>query len=286
MKNWKISGVMLILIMIFASSCEKSSEPNEQATSPELPPFESMAIDFGAFDENGTSGKATTLVYDNKAPNGNWVFSRIVVGVWSSALYTTLAVPVASFRAAITQTPEKISDDTWQWTYSVDGFTSEYTARLTGQLTANKVVWNMYITKMGIEGFDEFLWFSGESALDGNSGDWTLKQSPERPDEMLRIDWEKSGDEIGSIRYTWVRELDDQENADPFRNSYLEYGLQEGDLDAYFSANVYDTNLQEFTEIDIEWNRTSYEGRVRAVAYFEDVLWHCWDSNGDDIACE
>ncbi len=286
MNKWKISGLMLTLIMIFATSCEKSTEINEQGTSPELPPLESMAIDFEAFEDNGTSGKATTLVYDNKAPNGNWVFSRIVVGVWSSALYTTLAVPVASFQAAFTQTPEKISEDTWQWTYSVGGFTSEYTARLTGQLTANGVAWNMYITKMGIEGFDEFLWFSGNSALDGDSGFWILNQGPERPDPMLRIDWERAGDEIGNIRYTWVRELDDQENDDLFLNSYLEYGLQEGTFDAYFNAYVYDTNLQEFTEVDIEWSRNTFEGRVRAMAYFEDENWRCWDSNGDDIACE
>ncbi|WP_297761565.1 hypothetical protein [uncultured Muriicola sp.] len=286
MKNWKLSGLMLTLIMIFATSCEKSTEINEQGTSPELPPFESMAFDFEAFEDNGNSGKSTTLVYDNKAPNGNWVFSRIVVGVWSSALYTTLAVPVASFQAAFSQTPEKISDDTWEWTYSVDGFASQYTARLTGQLSANGVAWNMYITKMGPDNFEDFLWFSGNSSLDGNSGSWILNQGPDRPDPMLQINWERSGDEIGFIRYTWVRALDDQQNADPFRNSYLEYGLQDGDFDAYFYSNVYDSNLQEFTEVDIEWSRDTYEGRVRAAAYFEDILWHCWDSTGEDIACE
>ncbi len=286
MKNWKSSGLILTLIMIFAASCEKSTDINEQGTSPELPPFESMAIDFGAFEDSGTSGKSTPLVYDNKAPNGNWVFSRLVVGVWSSAIYSTLAVPVASFQAAFSQTPEKISDDTWEWTYSVGGFTSDYTARLTGQLTANGVAWNMYVTKLGIEGFNDFLWFSGNSALDGNSGSWILNQGPDRPDPMLRIDWERSGEEIGSIRYTWVRELDDQENDDLFRNSYLEYGLQEGTYDAYFSAYVYDTTLQSFTEVDIEWSRDTFEGRVRAMAYFDDELWHCWDSNGDDVACE
>jgi hypothetical protein len=286
MKNLKVTGLMFILVTLFMGSCEKSNDNSEQATVPELPPFESMAIDFGAFEENGTSGKASTLVYDNKAPNGNWVFSRVVVGFWSSALYTTLAVPVASFQAAFSKSPEKIADDTWQWTYSVDGFTSEYTARLTGQLTSDAVVWNMYITKIGIEGFDEFLWFSGSSALDGNSGFWILNQGPDRPDPILRIDWERSGDEIGNIRYTWVRESDDQQNADPFRNSYLEYGLQEGNFDAYFNAYVYDTNLMEFTEVTIEWNRSTFEGRVMAFAYFEDEVWHCWDSNGDDVACE
>lgn len=286
MKKLKFTGLILSMIALIAVSCEKSSDTPEQSLSPELPPSESMAFDFEAFEEDGSSGKSANLVYDNKAPNGNWVFSRVVVGVWSSALYSTLAVPVASFQAAFSQTPEKISEDTWQWTYSVDGFTSEYTARLTGQLTADAVLWEMYITKEGIEGFDEFLWFSGSSAIDGNSGFWILNQGPERPDAMLRIDWEKSGEEIGSIRYTWVRELDDQGNDDLFRNSYLEYGLQDAYYDAYFNANVYDANLQAFVDVDIEWSRSTYEGRVRALAYFEDEMWHCWDANGDDVACE
>lgn len=286
MKNVKLSGLVLLMLALFAISCEKSTDGSEQSLSPELPPAESMAIDFDAFEDNGTSGKSAILSDVQKAPNGNWVFSRLVVGVWSSALYTTLSVPVAAFHAAFAQTPEQISEDTWQWTYSVDGFTSEYTARLTAQLTSEAVLWNMYITKNGIEGFEEFQWFSGSSSLNGNSGFWILNQGPDHPEAMLRIDWERTGDEIGSIRYTWVRELNDQGADDLFRNSYLEYGLQDAYFDAYFNAYVYDTNLQAFTEVDIEWSRDTFEGRVRSFAYFEDEMWHCWDSNGDDVACE
>ncbi len=286
MKNLKITGLILMVIALFTLSCEKSENPSEQSLSPQLPPAETMAIDLQAFDGNGTSGKTALSVFEEKAPNGNWVFSQVVVGVWSTALYTTLSVPVTAFHAAFSQNPEMISEDTWQWSYSVDGFTSEYTARLTGQLTEEAVLWNMYITKAGIEGYDEFLWFTGSSALDGNSGYWILNQGPERPDPMLRIDWERSGEEIGSIRYTWVRELDDQGNDDLFRSSYLEYGLQDANFDAYFNAYVYDVNLQGFAEVEIEWSRDTFEGRVRSFAYFEDEMWHCWDGNGDDVACE
>ena len=286
MKKVKISGLILMVMTLFTLSCEKSDTPSEQSLSPQLPPAETMAIDFEAFDESGTSGKSSITSIDEKAPNGNWVFSRVVVGVWSTALYSTLSVPVTAFHAAFSQTPEMISEDTWQWSYSVEGFTSEYTARLTGQLTAEAVLWNMYITKTGIEGYDEFLWFTGSSSLDGNSGFWILNQGPERQDPMLRIDWERAGEEIGSIRYTWVRELNDQGNDDLFRNSYLEYGLQDAYFDAYFDAYVYDVNLQGFAEVEIEWSRETFEGRVRSFAYFEDEMWHCWDSNGDDVACE
>ncbi len=286
MKNWRAYSLLLVFTIVLLASCEKSEESPENENSLTLPPYESMVIDFGEFAEDSNSGKSAALVYDNKAPNGNWVFSRIVVGVWNSALFTTLAVPVAAFQTAFAHSPENLGDNTWQWTYSVDGFTSEYTARLTGEVTGEEVLWEMYITKTGIGAFEEFLWFSGSSAMNGNSGQWILNQSPEWPYAMLQIDWERANEEVAAIRYTWVREMDEQENVDLFRNSYLLYGLQEGDFDAYFTAHAYDGNIQDFADVRIEWSRDTFAGRVMAANYFEDEAWHCWDSTGEDVLCE
>jgi len=286
MKNLRVYGMFLVFALIFTASCENSDDVPAVDNNLALPLYESMVIDFSDFTDDSNSGKSTALVYDNKAPNGNWFFSRIVVGVWNSALFNTLAVPVAAFKSAFSNTPEDLGDNKWQWTYSVDGFTSEYTARLTGKVTGEEVLWEMYITKIGIVAFEEFLWFSGSSAMDGNSGYWLLNESAEKPEALLKIDWERSNDEIGNIRYTWVRELDEQENDDMFKDSYLEYGLQDGDFDAYFEAYAYDSNKQDFSDVRIEWSRITFVGRVRSFDYFEDEEWHCWDSNGDDIQCQ
>jgi len=283
MKNNKFFGFLAAFLLVFFISCDNSDDPGSNSEAIELPSFETMAYDFDSFTTDPGSAQG---ISQKAAPNGNWVFSRLVVGLWNSALFTTLAIPVASFHAAVNHDPEVIGDLKWQWAYSVDGFTSEYTARLTGEIVGEEVIWEMYITKTGIEGFDEFQWFTGVSALDGNSGHWLLNESPELPYPMLRIDWERSGEEIGSIRYTWVRELDANEDDDLFRDSYLQYGLQDGDYDAYFDAHTYDENSQDFADIRIEWNRTDYIGRVRAPRYFEDEVWHCWDGAGDDVACE
>lgn len=283
MKNNKIYTILFTIMTVCLISCEKSDDTDSESQALELPPFETMAYDFDSFTTDPASGKA---ISSKTGPNGNWVFSRLVVGFWNSALFSTLAVPVASFEAAFAHDPEVIGDLKWQWSYSVDGFTSEYTARLTGEIVGEEVVWEMYVTKTGIDPFEEFLWFTGVSDLEGNSGNWLLNESPERPDPMLRIDWERSGEELGSIRYTWVRELDANENDDLFMDSYLEYGLQEGDYDAYFDARAYDEEIQGFAEIRIEWSRMSYFGRVMAPQYFEDEEWHCWDNMGDDVLCE
>ena len=273
---------MLALIMVFSVSCEKSDDNKIETNALQLPPYESMAVDFSDFLDDSNSGKTSSTA----KVGGNWLYPRLVVGFWNTALFTNLAVPVASFRSAFAHEAEFLGENTWQWSYTVDGFTSEYTARLTGELTSDGVLWKMYVAKDGVGAFDDFLWFSGVSNIDGNSGEWVLNQSAERPNRMIHIAWERENDEIGNIKYTWVRELNDEESDDLFKDSYLEYGLQEGDYNVYYNIHVYDLQLQNFVDVNIEWNRTTFNGRVMASSHFEDDMWHCWDSAGEDVACE
>tara|TARA_R110002167_G_scaffold109512_14_gene279354 strand:- start:2905 stop:3759 length:855 start_codon:yes stop_codon:yes gene_type:complete len=284
MKN-KMKNIyaLLAFIMILVVSCDKTGDSAE-ADALVLPPFESMAVDFGDFMEDPANmAKGNNLV---SKVGSHWGSSRLVVGYWNTALFTSLAVPVASFKTAFKHDAERITDNKWQWTYTVEGFTGQYVARLTGELSGEEVIWEMFVTRTGIEGFDEFLWFSGVSARDGNSGEWTLYQDAEHPNSMINIEWERSNNEIASIRYTWVRELNDDDVADPYKNSYLEYGLQEGDFNVYYDIHVYNPEMEAFVDVDIEWNRTDYNGRVMAPAYYQDEAWHCWDSMGEDVDCE
>lgn len=276
-------ALLMVAVLVFSASCEKSDD-NQDSDALTLPSYETMAVDFSDFlDDSSNSGKMASATA--KVGN-NWSYPRIVVGIWNIALFTKLAVPVASFKSAFAYKPENIGDNKWQWSYTVDGFSSQYKARLTGELSGEVVIWEMYVTKIGVEGFDEFLWFSGESNKDGSGGYWILNESPERPVKMLRIDWERTNDEIGTIRYTWVRELNEEETDDPFKDSYLEYGLQEGDYNVYYNLHVYDENMEAFVDVNIEWSNTDFNGRVMAASYFEDDAWHCWDSNGEDVSCE
>lgn len=274
---------MLVFVLAFAVSCEKSEE-NPTPDAVELPPMETLALDLEDFMQDPSqSGKFSATA--SKTGN-NWGYPRLVVGFWNTALFTTLAVPVASFRTAFAHKAVAIADNKWQWTYNVDGFAGQYTARLTGELRTDDVLWEMYVTRIGTDAFEEFLWFAGESSLDGSHGGWTLYQSADRPVRMLEIDWERENDEVGRVRYTWVREMNDDQETDRFKDSYLEYGLQDADYDVYYDVHAFDENSEAFVDVNIEWSRTSYEGRVMAPSYFEDEVWHCWDGNGDDVTCE
>ncbi|MBN1950703.1 MAG: hypothetical protein JW801_05840 [Bacteroidales bacterium] len=270
-----ISLLMVLTLVLSFVSCEKPGKK----TPPELPPYESMAIDFSDF--NG----AKAAVEGNYVEEGIWSnyqWAALNVGVFNLILTVNLVVPVASFSTALHQQPVYLEDATWQWSFTVEGFASAYTARLTGQVFNDYTEWKMYIAKAGVGGFDEFMWYSGTSQNDGNSGQWILHHSATFQEPLLQIDWEKNGEEMGRIKYTLVRELNDFRAADPAYGSYIEAGRTDAELDAYY--NIY---LAEFDRnVDIEWSTTNYNGHIADLTYFYDEAWHCWDSLGLNKICE
>jgi hypothetical protein len=265
--------VFLILCVVFFS-CKKDEN---LGIAPELPPAETMVIDFSKF---GGSEKSAFLL------RSNWLYSAKTVGVWNVIIGTTFAVPVAAFKMAVNHEAESLGNSTWQWQYSVDGFTSQYTARLVGKLETAQVKWEMYISKEGVDSFDEFLWFEGTSGIDRKSGQWILYHSAGFPDRTVQVDWKKEDVEVGEIKYTYIREMNDQGLTDSFNGSTLTYGLQDQHFDVYVNVHAFNIQTQSFADTFIEWNRTDFGGHVKAEHFFNDTNWHCWDSQGYDTECE
>lgn len=281
-QTFLLKSFMCMALFVLASCSTDNDDTGDNQVAPTLPPEASMVMDFSGFENTSkTSGGKFSQGNDKS----NWTYAAVVVGFWHTSLVTTLAVPVASFKTAFRHNAVYKGDATWEWAYTVDGFTSQYSARLTGQLVGDEVLWKMYITKTGIGAFDEFVWFSGASKVDGKSGYWLLNHSAEFPEEMLRIDWKVENEEIGDIKYTYVRELNNDRETDMFKNSYINYGLQAGAYDVFYDVYAYDTNTQQFVNADIEWHRTNHNGRVMAEHYFGDANWRCWDGTGDNVVC-
>jgi len=266
--------MIIALALVILWGCEKKGDP------PALPPAESMTIDFSYFT---SSTKSATIVPETKGSNAventNWTVAATVAGVWNTILIANLAVPVAAFEKAIESKPAYIDNATWQWKYSVNVLAAAYTARLTGQIRTDSVKWEMYITKSGVGGFDEFKWFEGTTALDGNAGQWILTESQAVQVRMLKIDWEKSGIDVGKIKYSYIK------NGVDFNGSNIKYGLVTGSLDAFYNVHFWETNRAKFVDVNIKWSTTLFNGQVKSLDYFQNDSWHCWDGNGNDITC-
>ena len=270
MKKLLSLALITLLSGTLFTSCKK-----DKGEPPVLPPVESMTIDFSNF---ASLKKSADLPVGQKgSENSNWEFSAAVAGVWKLIISTTLAVPVASFKLAANQIPVYLSEKNWQWSYTVPVAGVTYKARLTGVIGTSNT-WKMYITKEGTGGFAEFLWFEGTSKLDGTEGQWIFYESSQSQGAILQVDWAKTGASIGGIKYTYVK------TGDPFKNSYIEYGLTTSTLNAYF--NIHYFNTLKFSDVNIEWNTTTKNGRVKCVDYLGVTDWHCWNENKINAVCQ
>jgi hypothetical protein len=264
---------LLLITLLFAGifgGCKK-----DKGDPPVLPPAESMLIDFSNFV---ITTKSADMGFENKGTeNLNWQTATIVAGTWRLIIATTLAIPVASFKVAMDQDPVYLSEKKWQWSYNVSAAGVTYKARLTGQIRASDVLWEMYIAREGSDAFPEFKWFEGTSKLDGTGGQWVLSESNLIQTPILKIDWTKSGTAIGTVKYTYLK-------SGSYNGSYIEYGLTSASLNAYFLVHYYNSTLGRFSDANIEWSTTSKNGRIKSSDYL-DGLWQCWDTNRVNILC-
>jgi len=277
-KLTSISLVITIIVGLFWG-CEKKENP------PTLPPARTMSIDFSTFITSKksaiTEGELKGIAIGDKT---NWLLAATTAGVWNIILAVNLVIPVASFELAVDKTPVYL-DNKWEWSYNFNVVGATYKAKLTGQVISNDVKWEMYISREGVGAFTELLWFEGTSKLDGKSGQWILNHSQQFPEPMLQIDWEVVGSSIGNIKYTYIRDKKDDRTTDPFKNSYIQYGLTTNTLNAFYNVHQNTGVVNVFNDIFIEWSSTNHNGHIKANSYFQDNLWHCWNETGDNVTC-
>jgi hypothetical protein len=269
-----LKSVSLILASVVLFSCQL-----ESFKTPEIPPAETMVVNFDEFNvtKSAMSDQVVTKI--------NWIYSAATVVTWSSLLGVTLAVPVTSFKSVIGRQPTKIDDNTWEWNYNVEGFTGQYTAKLVGIKVSNQINWEMYVTKTGASPFQNFLWIKGTSDVNNTKGQWILNHSPAYPGEVMQIDWKKSKSEVGEVKYTYVRTKQDNGSIDSFFGSYMHYGIQDNSLDAFLNIHAYVPAKVGYTDTEIQWSRKNYNGRIKSEYFYKDLNWHCWDAQGNDVNC-
>jgi hypothetical protein len=100
---------------------------------------------------------------------------------------------------------------------------------------------------------------------------------------VLQIDWTRTGTTVTTVKYTYVRTLNDARATDPFKNSYILYGKTTGNYDSYYTIHYYDGS--DFSDVNVEWHSTNKIGHVRCQPFFGDTNWHCWDARFTNTIC-
>jgi hypothetical protein len=264
-----------LFMVIFTLSFCLISCKKDKGDPPLLPPYESMIIDFSNF-----SSQAKSSVQDpglKGVNNSNWEFASKVANGWESVINSTLGVPMASLKVTSAYEPGYLSEKTWQWSYSFTSSGESYKARMVGEIGSEDVLWKMYISKEGTGAYTDFLWFEGTSVSDGSVGEWKVKESNTSPVEIFRIAWTATGQEVSTVRYEYMK-------SGNLKGSYIKYGLKTGELNAYYDVHYYESSLAKFSDVNIEWNSTTKNGRVKSTDYLLGS-WYCWDSNKVNVPC-
>jgi len=259
------------LLLVLAVAVLPVAGCSSASGAPTIPPEETFVIPLEDFPNNEMDG-LITLGTGNQS---NWYYAALTVVYWGAILITTLAVPVAAFRASFQHTPVQQPDGSWLWSYSVNTINATYTAELHGQFITEGVHWAMNISKEGE--YEDFLWYYGEHNLPATEGFWILKESPADPEDLLQIDWSRNiSAGTYTITYTNIVPAGDE------YGSYIDVQYTKG-IPYDYICDLYKKSTDNHTYID--WSSTTKEGRVKNLNHFGDNDWHCWDSDLMNVTC-
>ena len=292
--GFKIVNTFLVLavLALMVTGCGKSSTVSKTPTPPQIPPQETFLITFDEFNSNGISAisdqesqmKFAGLASSDSMQDiiqqailedqANWIHAAVSVGFWSVVAVVGLAVPIAAFKASFLNTPVQQPDGSWVWSYTVPVF-GTYTAELHGTYIDKGVHWEMNISKQGE--YTDFLWYYGESDLTVTEGYWILKEKPQNPNDLLRIDWHRNiADGTYDIKYTNIKS-GATENGGYIFAQYTKQTPYDHSWDIY--------NKGQNNHTYIEWNSSTEAGRVQDYNKYYNNNWNCWDTSHMNCAC-
>lgn len=265
----KILGVFLAVLVVLGSCTNNEGPEMPVGDAPVMPPELSMAPDMSMFDDEGSEGNREIQV-------GNWAYAAINVGVYSAILYQHLVVPVTAFKATIgTNATYNESEGVWVWEKDFQiPEKGSYSIRLTAEVVEEDIFWTGYVSG---EGLNKFVWFTGESSINGQEGSWKLYESPENSSVWLSNRWEidkEAGN--GFTKFTVEKEGD-------HKGSSIRYAVNG---DEYFDRMVTIVNSAEENTIYVDWRSEEKNGRVKSFAHFGDEMFHCWDGALQNVDCE
>jgi len=270
-----IFPLLVFAFAISTQSCEKDDSVDLVSDEqPVLPSADLFLMPFSAFEDADTTGKSIGAT-NGRSVNiySNWIHAVSNVLVWNSVVTLNMAIPVASFGEALKHDPIH-SDGVWTWSYDFVADGNRYKTELKGKfLNEEEVQWDMYVEQEN--GFSKVLWYTGIVSVDRSKASWTLNRDPDAPKSYLGIEFARQDEVNASIRYTIVEEGSvEKGNYIEYRHSEIENGFDRA-YDVFRAENL----------LEIEWNESSLNGRVKDPKEFGADVWQCWSEELTNADC-
>jgi len=254
-------------ILVSGVSCDKENTDER----PDLPPWESLFMDFSDFADGPAQTKSIVSTYDN------FFQAFTTVAFWNSVTTVTMALPAAAYYniTLMSSSPEYLGDSRWEWSKEFKVQNVDYIATLTGErLNNEEFSMEMKIALAAIPNI-KTVWFDGIIRYDHTHAEWNLYKNDPTNVRILQVEWNKDFETgIADMIYTYV-----EPGANEF-GSYIMFGIIPGsDYDAYYTVSL------AAGTVNIEWDRQSKAGRIKDPVNWGDSDWHCWNDLLQDIVC-
>ncbi len=260
-----------LVLWLGATACSSdSTSPADHGEPPSLPPATSMQADLSLFDAAG----AQDVVGSPAVVGSNFLAAAVSVSLARAATIVVMAVPVATFAAAASNTPV-YENGAFHWTYNVSENGQQFQADLSGSAQASQSLWEMRISSTATTPpLSDFLWYSGTASLDGTAGAWHIYDGtqPSSGTALLGITWTHVSATDWSVEFT---------NVNPS-------AVQVGDKLTYGSSGDLRTvqflDASASAQTTVEWNDVSHTGSILSPGFNGGVR-GCWDATFQDVAC-
>lgn len=260
-------GILVISVTSGLSSCKKEKKPDQ----PQLPPIESMIMDFSDFAQSPSTTKGIPTVYDN------FINAYVNVLVWTTASGSAVIIPAFAYNEILTNSGGAgyIGDDTWVWIRKFTFSTQSYVATLTAVRLNNEQFSMEMSIALSTHPDQGVVWFDGVVRYDHTHALWNFYKHDNEQVKVLEVEWNKNYETgVSDLMYTYVEPEQDE------TGSYITFGINpDNEYDAYYTISMLE-NI-----IDIEWSMKLKAGRVKNPLHFKDNDWHCWNNMLENIDC-
>jgi hypothetical protein len=301
MERRTIPALLAMIACIFAVSllaaCSDDDNPVQPqpgtSEAPALPAISTMAFTldfFGvqplAVDPQSiqTGRPGPELEAADTANRTNWINALVRVLYLKLLVYDAIEEPVGAFALAIHSVPQKQSDGGWLWTYIFVGDGVEYSVFLYGKAVGDRADWRLEVSTNAPEfRLEHFVWFTGQSMLDGTDGYWQFYEpilpalaasaAPAATDgiQTARIDWEHASPYDHRLTVTINKP------GDPDEGDTLEFheSLSIGEVNHYDAGEARHSNITWYPDGTGSITVWDYNNGETA----------CWDEHQQDTVC-
>jgi hypothetical protein len=251
----------VLLVSIFF--CKK-----ELPKAPHLPAVDPFMLNLTSFEQASNFPLFDSIILNDSV---YYNFRKAILSTyyWDSVYVKCLFAPFAVIPLAYYHEPVSLSGNSWEWTITFTDTinTGNYKASLISvMLQNNQVQWSLYLSETGV--FTNFLWGVGISDVNGYSGTWTFKESPDSADNLLLIEWKQNS----------FSKCFNIKKGDSYYNSSISYQISPVAANDSLTLN---SVLILSGNSTLEWNTNTYWGHIKNSLLFtvNSNNWHCWKSN-------